>query len=57
MTDKGRDGASRFTPLTEFRLRSRDDIEKAYRAGRLGGVPSGDDFCLEFSRGPSPTTQ
>ena len=57
MTDKDRDGVSRFTPLTEFRLRSRDDIEKAYRAGRLGGVPSADDFFLEFSRGPSPTTQ
>ena len=57
MTDKGRDGVSRFTPLTEFRLRSRDDIEKAYRAGRLGGVPSGDDFYLEFSRRSSPTTQ
>ena len=57
MTDKDRDGVSRFTPLTEFRLRSRDDIEKAYRAGRLGAVPSGDDFYLEFSHGPSPTTQ
>ena len=57
MTDKGRDGVSRFTPLTEFRLRSRDDIEKAYRAGRLGGVPSGDDFYLEFSHSSSPTTQ
>ena len=57
MTDKDRDGVSRFTPLTEFRLRSRDDIEKAYRTGRLGGVPSADDFYLEFSRGPSPTTQ
>ena len=57
MTDKGRDGVSRFTPLTEFRLRSRDDIEKAYRAGRLGRVPSGDDFYLEFSRRSSPTTQ
>lgn len=52
LTDKGHDGASRFTPLTDFRLRSRDDIEKAYRAGRLGGVPSGDDFYLEFSRSP-----
>ncbi len=57
LTDKGRDGASRFTPLTDFRLRSRDDIEKAYRAGRLGGVPSGDDFFLEFSRGLSQSTQ
>lgn len=57
MTDKDRDGVSRFTPLTEFRLRSRDDIEKAYRTGRLGGVPSADDFYLEFSRGASPTAQ
>ena len=58
MTDKDRDGVSRFTPLTEFRLRSRDDLERAYiDAGRLGGVPSADDFFLEFSRGPSPTTQ
>ena len=57
LADKGHDGVSRFTPLTEFRLRSRDDIEKAYRAGRVGGVPSSDDFFLEFSRGPSHTTQ
>ena len=57
MTEKSHEGVSRFTPLTEFRLRSRDDIEKAYRAGRLGGVPSSDDFFLEFSRGPSSTTQ
>ncbi|MYF68495.1 MAG: ATP-binding protein [Proteobacteria bacterium] len=57
MTDKDRDGVSRFTPLTEFKLRSRDDIEKAYRKGRLGGVPSADDFYLELSRGPSPTNQ
>ena len=56
MTDKDYEGVSRFTPLTEFKLRSRDDIEKAYRKGRLGGVPSADDFYLELSRGPSPAT-
>ena len=32
MTDKGRDGASRFTPLTEFRLRSRDALLATYNA-------------------------
>ena len=50
MTDKNREGASRFTPLTDFKLRSRDDIEKAYRHGRLGGVPSGNDFFVDFGR-------
>ena len=48
MTDKSREGVSRFTPLTEFKLRSRDDIEKAYRHGRLGGVPIGNDFFADF---------
>ena len=48
MTDKSHEGMSRFTPLTEFKLRSRDDIEKAYRYGRLGGVPAGDDFAIDF---------
>ena len=57
MTDKSHEGVSQFTPLTEFRLRSRDNIEKAYRGGRLGGAPSADDFFLEFSRGSPPTTQ
>ena len=48
MTDKSDEGVSRFTPLTDFKLRSRDDIEKAYRRGRLGGVPAGDDFFIDF---------
>ena len=48
MTDKSHEGESQFTPLTEFNLRSRDDIEKAYRLGRLGGVPVGDDFFISF---------
>ena len=48
MTDKSHEGVSRFTPLTEFKLRSRDDIEKAYRHGRLGGVPVGDDFFIDL---------
>ena len=48
MTDKNREGVSEFTPLTDFKLRSRDDIEKAYRDGRLGGVPAADDFLVAF---------
>ena len=41
---KDNDGASHFRPLTDFKLRSRDDIEKAYRNGRFGGVPASDEF-------------
>ncbi len=48
MADKNLEGVSRFTPLTEFKLRSREDIERAYRYGRLGGVPTGDDFQLDI---------
>ena len=48
MTDKNRDGASGFTPLTDFKLRSRDDIERAYRHGRFGGVPAAADFLVAF---------
>ena len=40
MAEKNHEGVSQFTPLTEFKLRSRDDIERAYRYGRLGGVPN-----------------
>ena len=47
VADKQRDGVSIYTPLTDFQLRSRDDIEKAYRKGRLGGVPAGSDFVME----------
>ncbi|MYG14594.1 MAG: ATP-binding protein [Gammaproteobacteria bacterium] len=47
MADKNREGVSKFTPLTDFNLRSRDDIEKAYRNGRLGGVPTIDDFAVD----------
>ena len=56
MADKDREGASRFTPLTDFNLRSRDNIERAYRFGRLGGVPYGDEFAVEFEDRPDTTT-
>lgn len=48
MTDKSREGITHFTPLTDFKLRSRDDVEKAYRLGRFGGVPVDDDFYVSF---------
>ena len=39
IAEKDASGASRFTPLTDFRIRSREDLEKAYQAGRVGGAP------------------
>ena len=39
LAEKDASGASRFTPLTDFRIRSRDDLEKIYRDGRVGGAP------------------
>lgn len=50
IANKDFEGTSRFTPLTEFKLRSRDDLEKAYRQGRLGGVPDCSDFITDFDR-------
>ena len=47
VTDKDSDGASRFTPLTDFRLRARDDVERAYRNGRLGGVPTDNELVID----------
>ena len=32
-------GVSRFTPLTDYRIRSREDLEQVYRDGRVGGAP------------------
>ena len=57
MTDKNREGVSEFTPLTDFKLRSRDDIEKAYRDGRLGGVPIADDFLVAFDDDRHPAAE
>lgn len=44
ISEKDNEGVSRFTPLTDYKLRSRDDTERAYRSGRLGGVPVSDEF-------------
>ena len=37
--EKDRAGVSRFTPLTDYRIRSREDLEQVYRDGRVGGAP------------------
>lgn len=50
ITEKDREGASTFTPLTDFRIRSRVDVEVAYRNGRFGGTPNLQDFLLEVGR-------
>ena len=49
IAEKKKEGISCFNPLTDYRLRSRDDIEQAYRKGRVGGVPSRRDFFVDFN--------
>jgi len=38
--DKGTDGASLLTPLSDFKTRKRDDIRRGLSDGRFGGVPT-----------------
>ena len=38
VAEKDQNGATSFTPLTDYRLRSRDDLEQVYRDGRVGGT-------------------
>ena len=56
-TDKDPDGASRLTPLTDFKLPPPDqlrhnDIEQAYRLGCFGGVPNSREFLVELIMRP-----
>ena len=46
LAEKDNEGVSRFTPLTDFRIRSRDDIERIYREGRVGGAPVIGDLAI-----------
>jgi hypothetical protein len=39
-TEKGNDGATRLFPLTDFRARKYENLERGYLQGRYGGVPS-----------------
>ena len=46
LAEKDASGASRFMPLTNFRIRSREDLEKVYREGRVGGAPVIGDLAV-----------
>ena len=48
IAEKDEGGVSRFTPFSDFKVRSRDNVENAYRQGRLGGIPISNDFFFEF---------
>jgi hypothetical protein len=39
-TEKGEDGGTRLFPLTDFRARKYENIERGYLQGRYGAVPS-----------------
>jgi len=39
-TEKGSDGATRLFPLTDFRARKYENLERGYLQGRYGAVPS-----------------
>lgn len=39
LTEKGNDGATRLYPLTEFKPRKAENLERGYLQGRYGGVP------------------
>ena len=54
LADKDRRGESRFIPLSDFKLRSRDDIERAYRNGRVGGIPLGNEFHVDLGDSSRP---
>ena len=47
--EKDRAGVSRFTPLTDYRIRSREDLERVYRDGRIGGAPVIGDLAAAFN--------
>lgn len=39
-TEKGNDGATRLFPMTDFRARKHENLERGYLQGRYGAVPS-----------------
>ena len=54
IAEKDKNGVSKIVPLTDFKLRSRDNFEKAYRLGRLGGVSPTDEFWMEIAENELP---
>ena len=53
MTNKDMRGVTTLTPLTDYKLRSRVDVERAYRNGRVGGTPDVHRLSLAPSAGDS----
>lgn len=49
LTDKGQDGCSRLTPMSQFKLLRRDDMARVYMEGRVGGVPSTGNLSMLLS--------
>ena len=49
IAEKDSAGVSRYVPLTDYRIRSRDDLERLYRDGRIGGAPVIGDLALAFN--------
>ncbi len=45
-TEKGDDGATRLYPLTDFRARKHENLERGYLQGRYGAVPAVGDAGL-----------
>jgi len=39
LTEKGEDGSSSLTPLSDYRPRKGEDLERGYLQGRYGGTP------------------
>lgn len=46
LAEKDSTGVSHFTPLTDYHIRSREDVERIYREGRVGGAPIVGDLAI-----------
>lgn len=49
LTEKNSEGATRVYPLTDFRSRPTDNLEKGYLEGRYGGIPTLGDWDRLFA--------
>jgi AAA15 family ATPase/GTPase len=45
LTEKSREGATHLFPLTNYRPRKGENLEKSYLIGRYGGIPIATDFA------------
>ena len=53
LTEKARDGSSKLYPLTDFKPRKDENIEKGYLQGRYGGIPFFDTEALIAAMRPA----